>query len=144
MKGRILILALLAALVVGVSAAAAAVITGTNGPDRLVGTPYADQIYGQGGNDLIYGHQGDDVLRGGDGNDSIWAGVGADRESGGRGDDVLHALANDNRVDVLDCGPGNDVAYLNAAEHDRTIDCETIHVRSPADAAAQAAAEGDN
>ena len=39
MKGRLLILALLAALVVGVSAAAAAVIAGTDGPDRLVRHP---------------------------------------------------------------------------------------------------------
>ena len=57
---------------------------------------------------------------------------------------MLHALADDNQLDTLDCGPGNDTAYLNAAERARTIGCEKVIVLSPADAAAQAAAEGDN
>ncbi|MGZ4382395.1 MAG: hypothetical protein ACXVZ2_05840 [Gaiellaceae bacterium] len=92
----------------------------------------------------MYGHAGDDVLVGGAGNDSIWTGAGRDYASGGPGDDVLHALANDNRLDTLDCGPGNDTAYLNAAERARTIGCEKVIVLSAADAAAQAAAEGDN
>ena len=43
---------------------------------------------------------------------------------------MLHALANDNRVDVLDCGAGNDVAFLNANDPwDRTINCETVNRR---------------
>ena len=144
MNVRLLILAVLAALVVGVSAAAAATIVGTNGPDRLHGTVFADRIDGKAGDDAIYGHAGDDLLVGGLGDDAIWAGHGRDRESGGPGNDTLHALADDNQLDVLDCGPGDDVAYLNASERARTIGCEKIRVLSPAEAAAQAAAAGDN
>ena len=144
MKGRLIILALLAALVVGVTAAAGATIVGTHGNDRLQGTVYSARIDGKSGDDGIWGRAGDDLLVGGPGNDSIWTGRGRDVASGGPGDDTLHALADDNQLDVLDCGPGNDVAYLNAAERARTIGCETIRVLSRADAAAQAAAEGDN
>jgi Ca2+-binding RTX toxin-like protein len=144
MNVRLLILAVLAALVIGVSAAAAATIVGTNGPDRLHGTAFADRIDGKAGNDAIFGHAGDDLLVGGLGNDSLWNGYGRDYASGGPGDDVLHALADDNQLDTLDCGPGTDTAYLNAAERARTIGCEKVITLSPADAAAQAAAEGDN
>ena len=42
MKGRLIILALLAALVVGVTAAAGATIVGTHGNDRLQGTQRQD------------------------------------------------------------------------------------------------------
>ena len=42
----------------------------------------------------------------------IWPGAGADVQYGGQGNDVLHALANDNQPDILDCGPGYDVAYV--------------------------------
>ena len=144
MKGRLSILALISALVVGVSAAAAATIVGTHGPDRLVGTPYADRIDGKAGDDAIYGKGGNDELVGGLGDDSIWNGQGRDAAYGGRGDDVLHALADDNQLDLLDCGPGNDIAYLNGAERAKTIGCETVRVLTPTEAAAQAAAEGDN
>ncbi|MGZ4382396.1 MAG: hypothetical protein ACXVZ2_05845 [Gaiellaceae bacterium] len=48
MKVKLLILTLLAALVVGVTAAAASTIVGTNGPDRLQGTAFADRIDGKG------------------------------------------------------------------------------------------------
>jgi hypothetical protein len=55
-------------------------------------------------------------------------GLGADREFGGPGDDSLHALAFDHRVDILDCGAGNDTAYLNADDpvKDRTVGCEKV------------------
>ena len=57
----------------------------------------------------------------------MWPGGGTDTQNGGEGDDVLHALARDNKVDTLDCGPGNDTAVLNAAEtSDTTVNCETI------------------
>jgi len=134
MKGTLLLLALLAALVAGVTAASAAVIVGTNGPDRLQGTAFADHIDGKAGDDVIFGHAGDDV---------IWTGAGRDVAYGGPGGDTLYALANDNRLDTLDCGPGDDVAYLNAAERARTVGCEKVIVLSPSDAAARAAAAGD-
>jgi hypothetical protein len=36
--------------------------------------------------------------------------------TGGAGDEVPHALADDNRLDIVDFGPGNDVAWLNVEE----------------------------
>ena len=65
-------------------------------------------------------------MSGGDGNDRIWVGSGADIENGGDGNDVMHALAADNQVDQVDCGPGDDVAYENAAEHDVFVNCEKV------------------
>ena len=50
--------------------------------------------------------------------------------SGGQGDDVLHALANDDQLDGLDCGPGQDVAWLNQAERGlyRIANCEVVKI----------------
>ena len=75
-------------------------------------------------------------MNGGDGNDVIWVGSGADVENGGEGSDRLHALASDNRVDALDCGPGNDVAFLNRNENDTVVNCETVFVMVPTPAQA--------
>jgi Ca2+-binding RTX toxin-like protein len=54
-------------------------------------------------------------LYGGEGNDVLWAGAGGDVQFGGQGSDVLHALANDDQRDVMDCAPGLDVAAPNGA-----------------------------
>ena len=58
----------------------------------------------------------------------MWPGRGADRQQGGDGDDVLHALARDKQVDTIDCGPGNDVLWINAKETsiDTWVNCETV------------------
>ena len=57
----------------------------------------------------------------------MWPGRGTDRQQGGEGDDVLHALARDKQVDTIDCGPGNDVVWLNAKETtDVHVNCETV------------------
>ncbi len=138
------------------------VIRGTDGPDVLNGTAGGDLIYGRGGNDIIrgadgndvvYAGQGNDVVRGGPGNDTLyggpgddvmWPGAGADVQYGGDGNDVLHALANDNQPDVLDCGPGYDVAYVIVHDPVRFRGCEQIIRLSPEDAAAMAAANDDN
>jgi Ca2+-binding RTX toxin-like protein len=116
-----------------------AVFVGTPGPDTIFGTPTADAIYGKAGgdslhgragNDVIYGGKGDDVIKGADGNDVeyggdgadvMWVGRGADMESGGPGNDVLHALADNDRVDIVDCGAGRDVAWLNVAEKGKYV-----------------------
>ena len=44
------------------------------------------------------------------------------------GDVVLHALANDDLVDTLDCGPGYDRVWLNSAESDVHVNCEQVRV----------------
>ena len=56
----------------------------------------------------------------------FWVGSGADVENGGPGDDRMHALAADGQVDTVDCGPGNDVAFENKAEHDTFVNCEKV------------------
>jgi hypothetical protein len=114
MKGKLLALTLCALAVLCIATAAHAFRLET-----IRGTAGDDVLRGGGGPDLIYGLGG---------NDSIWGGRGADRELGGTGDDVLHALAYDHRVDVLDCGPGDDTAYLNGVDavRDRTIGCEHV------------------
>lgn len=80
------------------------------------------------GAERFRGTTGNDTLRGGDGNDRLWPGSGEDTQFGGDGNDRLHALANDNQPDVLDCGAGNDVAIINAREpHDlAAANCERV------------------
>jgi RTX calcium-binding nonapeptide repeat (4 copies) len=137
-------------------------IRGTDGPDSLNGTAGADVIYARGGNDVIRAHDGNDVvyagrgndvlrggpandaLYGGSGNDVIWAGAGADVQTGGTGNDILHALANDNQPDILNCGPGFDVAYVIVHDPARFHGCEQVIRLSPDQAAALAAANDDN
>jgi Ca2+-binding RTX toxin-like protein len=154
-KYRVFAVAAVTALALGGAAfgATKAVIVGTPGNDTLWGTPNADVMYGKTGNDMLHGragndvingNAGDDVLHGGDGrdvlyggngNDSIWGGLDADIEYGGPGDDTLHSLANDNAVDILDCGPGNDTAFVNARKYNAHLikvhACENIVLVSP-------------
>jgi Ca2+-binding RTX toxin-like protein len=163
-RGKLIFFVSLAALVVAATASAAAldVIRGTNGPDNLNGTPRADLIYGRGGNDnirshdgndVVYAGQGNDVVRGGPGNDALyggsgndvmWPGAGADVQYGGEGNDILHALANDNQPDILNCGPGFDVAEVIVHDPARFHGCEQIVRLTPEQAAAEAATNDDN
>jgi Ca2+-binding RTX toxin-like protein len=163
-KAKSIFLVCVAALVVALSASAAAldVIRGTDGPDNLNGTAGADLIYGRGGNDIIRSHdgndvvyvgRGNDVVRGGPGNDAIyagagndvvWPGAGADVQYGGPDNDILHALANDNQPDILNCGPGFDVAEVIVHDPARFHGCEQIIRLTPEQAAAKAAANDDN
>lgn len=164
MKAKSIFLVCVVALVVALSASAATldVIRGTDGPDNLNGTAGADLIYGRGGNDFIRSHdgndvvyagRGNDVVRGGPGNDAIYAGAGndviwpaagADVQYGGPGNDILHALANDNQPDILNCGPGFDVAEVIVHDPARFHGCEQIIRLTPEQAAAKAAANDDN
>jgi RTX calcium-binding nonapeptide repeat (4 copies) len=88
--------------------------TGSNGPDRLVGTRHADTLEGRGGADVILGRGGGDTLVGG---------RGFDRIDGGRGTDRIKA--RDRGLDAIDCGPGRDVAIVDRAE-DGVYDCERV------------------
>jgi Ca2+-binding RTX toxin-like protein len=88
--------------------------TGSNGPDRLVGTRHADTLKGRGGADVILGRGGGDTLVGG---------RGFDRLDGGKGRDRIKA--RDHGLDAIDCGPGRDVAIVDRAE-DGVYDCERV------------------
>ncbi|MGZ5125144.1 MAG: putative Ig domain-containing protein, partial [Burkholderiales bacterium] len=92
-------------------------LTGTQGPDNLVGGPGADAIYGLSGADKLYGNAGQDVLFGGDGDDLLSAGSGNDSLFGGTGNDVLSGDSGDDGLfgeagnDVLSGGSGADTLY---------------------------------
>jgi hypothetical protein len=75
-----------------------ATIVGTDGVDKLSGTPAEDVIAALGGNDtasgladndVICGGAGKDTLKGGKGNDKLYGGVGKDTLRGGPGKDKL-------------------------------------------------------
>jgi hypothetical protein len=112
-------------------------LTGTEGPDRLVGTSGADVICGLGGDDRVEGAGGDDVLYGDAGTDRVVGGAGADtlygdegvdRLDGGDGADVLSGgpdadrLSGDLGADHLEGGGGGDRCVGDAAD-DQPADC---------------------
>jgi Ca2+-binding RTX toxin-like protein len=164
LKAKVIVPAVVAALVLAGAASAASLdlIRGTDGPDNLNGTSGPDIIYARGGNDSIRAHDGNDVVYagrgndvarggpgndvvyGGAGNDVLWVGSGADVQYGGEGNDILHALANDNQPDIINCGPGYDVAYVIVHDPVRLHGCEQVIRLSPEEAAATAAANDDN
>ncbi len=111
------------------------IIHGTEGNDKLEGTPENDIILGYGGDDRIEGMGGNDCLIGGDGhdqlfgnegNDILWGGESGseviplvshyaatqlrdrDKLYGGDGDDEMYGGADKDR---LDGGDGNDLGY---------------------------------
>lgn len=94
-------------------------IFGTNGSDRLVGTPKNDLIFGFGGSDKINGNNGDDCLVGGGGSDSIRGNNGNDVILGGNGSDSLKGNNGDDHLiggagsDGLRGNNGNDVLEGN-------------------------------
>ncbi|MFM9106321.1 MAG: calcium-binding protein [Chloroflexota bacterium] len=101
-------------------------ISGTNGPDVLIGTPRRDVICGLGGDDVLVGLGGNDLLIGGNGNDSLYGGGmpggvvvsarldGADVLQGGSGNDAIDGGAGNDAgsggagADSLAGGAGND------------------------------------
>lgn len=101
-------------------------LTGTSGPDNLLGSLLDDTIDGAGGDDSIdgsggddelYGATGIDVIRGGSGRDDIFGGVGRDDVYGGDDGDHLYGGLGD---DYLDGGRGNDVID-GGADNDNLI-----------------------
>jgi hypothetical protein len=73
-----------------------ATIVGTDGPNKLSGSPAADVIVALGGNDKVSGLAGNDTICGGAGKDTL---------KGGKGNDKLFGEAG---KDTLKGGPGND------------------------------------
>ena len=107
-------------------------IAGTAQADKLSGTAGADRIRGLGGGDRIAAGDGDDCvsgqggadrINGEDGDDELKGGRGKDRLKGGAGDDVIRARRG--ARDRVNCGPGDDVAYLSKRK-DRARNCETV------------------
>ena|SRR5215208_2321342 len=111
---------LLVGVIVLSGVALAADIRGTFGQDDLIGTNQNDRIYGLGAADTLTGNGGNDDCYGGSGADTISCGAGNDRIDGGFGEDELSGgpdndtiLAADGQVDQVDCGGGDDAAYVD-------------------------------
>jgi Ca2+-binding RTX toxin-like protein len=86
-----------------------ATIEGSQGPDRLMGTPFDDTILGRGGNDTIAGAGGNDWLEGGTGQDQV---------NGGAGNDSFvfrEAPTNSNFDRIADFTSGADTLRLDDA-----------------------------
>ncbi len=132
--------------------------SGTNRNDNMIGDANQNQIAGLRGDDIINGKDGpdiicagpgNDIVNGGDGDDPFLVGdlfpgprfcefdigAGTDKILGGNGDDRLfHSSAYppgttaDGYKDFLDCGPGNDQAFINTSvDGDVAVNCETVH-----------------
>ena len=109
-------------------------MTGTPGPDSLIGDASANTIFGLAGNDSIWGHGGNDVVDAGDGRDRVflgagndqftdsaqtgfggsdlvYLGVGNDTVTGGGGNDTIHAMDG---ADSVVGGTGNETIYAGA------------------------------
>jgi Ca2+-binding RTX toxin-like protein len=122
---------------------AANFFAGTDGPDRITGTPFSDPIYSGKGDDTVVGLAGSDCISAGPGNDSVKAGpgndridggTGADRISGGPGRDRIFAHAgndiidaSDRAHDTVDCGFGHD--RVVASPGDKLRSCEHVRMR---------------
>ena len=120
------------ALSLAVSPAAAAVITGTGGDDRLTGTSGADVIRALGGDDVVDGRAGSDRLYGGVGADMLFGG-GA-RDLAGTGNDRVKTI-DDGLRDLIDCGGGADRVTYYAVDGvggldplDVLVGCERVTV----------------
>ena len=86
---------------------------------EMLGTAPAqgdDNINGDSGDDTIQGFGGADILKGSSGNDRIFHFT----------SDL--ATFRDSSKDTIDCGSGNDEAWINTSQDgDTAINCETVH-----------------
>ena len=105
-------------------------LIGNASANYLAGGAGNDRILGMGGADTILGGAGDDYLDGGDGNDVIVGGPGSDRILGGPGSDTIHA--DDGERDIVDCGTGNDRAYVDALDIVKNCEIVTMVSQTPA------------
>ena len=105
------------------------VVTGTTGPDNLLGDIGDDTLLGDGGPDVLSGSDGDDILSGGRDIDSLNGGEGNDMLDGGSGDDTLiggagvDTLIGGSGADTLIGGSGADTFKVGDG-HDTIIDYE--------------------
>jgi Ca2+-binding RTX toxin-like protein len=106
-------------------------VRGGSGNDRLSGQTGSDTLFGGPGRDVLDGGRGNDRLFGGPGKDRVFGGPGNDRLNPGAGRDHVRAGARRDRIvsvdgqrDMIDCGPGRDVATVDAV--DRVRRCETV------------------
>jgi Ca2+-binding RTX toxin-like protein len=89
-------------------------LSGTPGPDGVLGLGGKDTLKGLAGNDGLCGGPGKDTLKGGAGNDQLLGDTGKDKLKGGAGNDQLRGQAGNDNLrgqagnDNLVGGKGND------------------------------------
>jgi hypothetical protein len=82
-----------------------------------------ENVVGGDGPDILSGDAAANAISGGPDNDKIDGGAGSDVLDGGTEDDTISA--RDGFRDTVACGPGNDVAVVDAVD-DVASDCETV------------------
>lgn len=112
-------------------------VRGGNGTDASYGGADDDLIDPKRGSDRAYGDAGEDIVSGGADNDILYGGPGNDLLTDGLGKNEYHAGAGNDIVSArqgtserIDCGPGNDVAFVNPK--DKTDNCERRERTEPA------------
>ena len=103
-------------------------LSGGGGNDKLSAFDYDDTVDGGVGNDTLTGGYGNDTITGGPGKDTIYADVSSTTCNYiqcrlPQGNDTIHA--RDGEADQIDCGVGNDTAYVDAVDTASTS-CETV------------------
>jgi hypothetical protein len=105
---------------------------GSPASDQLDGTGRRDLLLAGAGNDQLRGRGKGDCLVGADGNDSASGNGGKDELRGGPGRDTLRGNAGKDRLlaagkgkDRVDCGPGDDVAFVDSKDQ-VAADCEKV------------------
>jgi Ca2+-binding RTX toxin-like protein len=105
-------------------------LLGNGGNDKLTAGDYQDNLDGGPGNDVLNAGFGNDTVTGGPGQDTIFAD--ATSASCGYfsytckipfGNDIVYA--QDGEADTIDCGVGEDTAYVDAI--DTVANCETVN-----------------
>ena len=82
-----------------------ATLTGTDGDDDILGSPFDDTIIALAGDDKVVTLEGDDTVDAGPGDDDVSGSDGNDTLFGGEGVDTLAGNAGDDRIEG---GPGDD------------------------------------
>jgi Ca2+-binding RTX toxin-like protein len=113
---------------------------GFSGNDKMIGAPDDDTMSGGSGNDVMDGDftqvpgAGNDNINGDSGHDTIQGFGGADTLKGSSGNDRIAAsfigsTFSDIGKDEIDCGSGNDEAWININPDGDTAasNCETVH-----------------
>ena len=112
---------------------------GFAGNDKMTGSLDNDIMSGGSGDDNMDGDvrfvaaQGDDNINGDSGDDTIQGFGGADILKGSSGNDrIFHFISDlatfrDSSKDTIDCGSGNDEAWINTRDGDTAVNCETVH-----------------
>ena len=109
---------------------------GGRGNDDMRGGNGHNNMTGGAGSDRMSGGDDEDTINGGDGNDKIQGLSGYDYLKGGKGNDLIYQFSPffrgginpDGAKDFIDCGPGQDEAWIQGQmDGDTAVNCEIVH-----------------